>query len=50
LDGGCGAAAQALGLLQRGVVEIEPMTAEVLHLRCVACGLCVEVCPEQSLP
>jgi heterodisulfide reductase subunit A len=40
-----GAAAQALGLLVRGRVEIEPMTAEVLALRCVACGLCVEVCP-----
>ena len=39
------AAAQVLGLLQRGVVEIEPMTAEVQALRCVACGLCVEVCP-----
>ena len=38
-------AAQALGLLQRGSVEIEPITAEVLSLRCVACGLCVEVCP-----
>jgi heterodisulfide reductase subunit A len=40
-----GAAAQALGLLNRGQVEIEPMTAEVLALRCVACGLCAEVCP-----
>jgi len=40
-----GAAAQALGLLQRGRVEIEPMIAEVIPLRCVACGLCVEVCP-----
>ncbi|NIO72428.1 MAG: 4Fe-4S dicluster domain-containing protein [Anaerolineae bacterium] len=44
-----GAAAQALGLLQRGVVEIEPMTAEVLPLRCVACGLCVEVCPASAI-
>jgi len=40
-----GAASQALGLLQRGSVQIEPITAEVLPLRCVACGLCVEVCP-----
>jgi heterodisulfide reductase subunit A len=40
-----GAAAEALGLLSRGRVQIEPMTAEVLPLRCVACGLCVEVCP-----
>ena len=44
-----GAAAQALGLLQRGSVEIEPITAEVLSLRCVACGLCVEVCPFGSI-
>jgi heterodisulfide reductase subunit A len=40
-----GAAAQAVALLNRGVVEIEPMTAEVLALRCIACGSCVEVCP-----
>ena len=40
-----GAAVQAVALLNRGQVEIEPMTAEVLARRCVACGLCVEVCP-----
>jgi heterodisulfide reductase subunit A len=40
-----GAAMQAVGLLNRGQVEIEPMTAEVSPLRCVACGMCVEVCP-----
>jgi heterodisulfide reductase subunit A len=40
-----GAAVQVVGLLNRGQVEIEPMTAEVLPLRCVACGVCVEVCP-----
>lgn len=40
-----GAASQALGLLNRGRVEIEPMIAEVLPLRCVACGVCAEVCP-----
>jgi heterodisulfide reductase subunit A len=40
-----GAAVQAVGLLNRGRVEIEPMTAEVFAMRCVACGLCVEVCP-----
>jgi heterodisulfide reductase subunit A len=36
---------QAVGLQNRGPIEIEPMTAEVLPLRCVACGLCVDVCP-----
>jgi heterodisulfide reductase subunit A len=40
-----GAAVQAVGLLNRGRVEIEPMTAEVQAMRCVACGLCAEVCP-----
>jgi len=40
-----GAAAQALGLLQRGRVMIEPMTAEVIAMRCVGCRLCTEVCP-----
>ena len=40
-----GAAAQAITLLNRGQVQIEPMTAEVLSLRCVACGTCIEVCP-----
>jgi heterodisulfide reductase subunit A len=40
-----GAAVQAVGLLNRGRVEIEPMTAELLDMRCVACGMCVEVCP-----
>jgi heterodisulfide reductase subunit A len=44
-----GAASQAIGLLNRGVVEIEPMTAEVLPLRCVACGACLEVCPANAI-
>jgi heterodisulfide reductase subunit A len=43
-----GAAVQAVGLLNRGQVEIEPMTAEVLAMRCVACGTCVEVCPASA--
>ena len=44
-----GAAAQLIGLLNRGRVEIEPMTAEVMPARCVACGLCVEVCPSGAV-
>jgi heterodisulfide reductase subunit A len=40
-----GAASQAVGLLNRGRVAIEPTTAEVMPLRCVACGTCVEICP-----
>ena len=44
-----GAASRAIGLLNRGVVDIEPMTAEVLPLRCVACGACIEVCPANAV-
>jgi len=44
-----GAASQVIGLLNRGVVEIEPMTADVLPLRCVACGACIEVCPANAI-
>jgi heterodisulfide reductase subunit A len=44
-----GAAAQALGLLNRGYIETEPMTAEVTTMRCVGCGLCVEVCPTGAI-
>ena len=44
-----GAASQALGLLSRGYIEIEPMTAEVTTMRCVGCGLCVEVCPTAAI-
>jgi heterodisulfide reductase subunit A len=43
-----GAAARVLALLNRGKVEIEPMTAEVMPLRCVACGTCVEICPASA--
>ncbi len=39
------AACEVVALLNQGKVEIEPMTAEVLSMRCVACGQCVEVCP-----
>ena len=39
-----GAACEVVALLNQGKVQIEPMTAEVLPMRCVACGLCVEVC------
>jgi heterodisulfide reductase subunit A len=42
------AAAQVVALLNRGQVEIEPMTADVQVQRCVACGVCVEVCPASA--
>ncbi len=40
-----GAACEAVALLNQGKVQVEPMTAEVLPMRCVACSQCVEVCP-----
>jgi heterodisulfide reductase subunit A len=39
------AASQALGLLSQEFIEVEPTVAEVKKVSCVACGLCVEVCP-----
>ena len=39
------AASQALGLLSQDFVEVAPTVAEVRALRCVGCGLCVDVCP-----
>jgi heterodisulfide reductase subunit A-like polyferredoxin len=39
------AASQALGLLSQDFIEVEPTVAEVKKASCVACGLCVEVCP-----
>ncbi len=39
------AAAQALKLLARGAVEIDPTVASVIEERCSGCGECVETCP-----
>ncbi len=46
---GKGAAAGALSLMQRGVVEIEPYIPEVDVQLCSACKLCVEACPYQAI-
>ena len=43
------AAAAALAMMDRGLVSIEPFTPLVADLRCVGCGLCVEVCPFQAI-
>lgn len=42
---GAAAAAAALGLIDRGVVETIPTTATVLEERCGACALCLADCP-----
>jgi heterodisulfide reductase subunit A len=43
------AAAAALTLMDQGKVAIEPFVPEVLEMRCVGCGLCVEVCPFRAI-
>jgi heterodisulfide reductase subunit A len=40
-----GAAAKALGILTKDSLVANPMVAEVDERECVACYLCVEVCP-----
>jgi len=36
-------------MMDRGEVAIEPFVSEVMELRCVGCGVCVEVCPFQAI-
>lgn len=43
------AAAQALRLLSKGMVEIEPTVATVVEARCSGCGECVLVCPYNAI-
>jgi heterodisulfide reductase subunit A len=43
------AAAAALTMIDRGVVEIEPFVPHVAENQCVGCGLCAEVCPYQAI-
>ena len=43
------AAAEALSLLSRGTVVIEPLVAEVDPDRCSACRICVSLCPYQAI-
>jgi heterodisulfide reductase subunit A len=43
------AAAAALAMMDWGKVAIEPFIPQVFDLRCVGCGLCVEICPYQAI-
>ncbi len=43
------AASQAIILMNKGVVEIEPITAEVIEERCSGCGECVLACPYRAI-
>ena len=44
-----GAAAKALGVLTKDALVASPMVAEVNERECVACNLCVTVCPYQAI-
>jgi heterodisulfide reductase subunit A len=44
-----GAAVQAVKLLAKGVVDIEPTVAHVIIGRCTGCGECTLVCPYQAI-
>ncbi len=43
------AAAEALSLLSRGTVLIEPLVAEIDSKRCSACRVCLALCPYQAI-
>ena len=43
------AAAEALALIDAGVIELEPNTAQVLEEECSGCKTCVPLCPYQAI-
>jgi heterodisulfide reductase subunit A len=43
------AAARVLSLVQRGEVEIEPITSWVQEERCSGCRICVDLCPYKAI-
>jgi heterodisulfide reductase subunit A2 len=44
-----GAAAQALVLLSKGEVDIDPAVAEVIREKCSGCGECILACPYHAI-
>ena len=46
---GSAAAAKAIKLLHKGVLELEPTSAYVDTDLCVKCKLCVDVCPKKAI-
>jgi len=46
---GFAASARAIGLLSRGYVEAEGITAEVDPDMCIGCGQCAKVCPYSAI-
>lgn len=43
------AAAEVLGLLGQGEIEIEPITASIDPKLCAGCKLCIEICPHSAI-
>jgi heterodisulfide reductase subunit A len=46
---GSAAAAKAMKLLHRGVLDLEPTSAYVDSEKCIKCKLCVDVCPKKAI-
>ncbi|CAK7063265.1 MAG: Ion-translocating oxidoreductase complex subunit B [Desulfovibrio sp.] len=46
---GSAAAAKALGLLSKEMLESDPQIAQVNNTRCVGCAKCINVCPYQAI-
>jgi heterodisulfide reductase subunit A len=46
---GAAAASVAMSLIQRGTVEVEAATAQVLEERCSGCKVCQDICPYSAI-
>jgi heterodisulfide reductase subunit A len=46
---GAAAAAAAIALMDKGKVEIEPITAYVNQAQCGGCRVCVDICPYNAI-
>ncbi|HIE50944.1 MAG TPA: CoB--CoM heterodisulfide reductase iron-sulfur subunit A family protein, partial [Armatimonadetes bacterium] len=46
---GAAAAAESLSLIDRGVVEIEPITAAINEDVCAGCKICIGLCPYTAI-
>jgi heterodisulfide reductase subunit A len=46
---GAAAAAQALAMIMKGQVEVEPTTAHVIEDLCSGCQICIPLCPYEAI-
>ena len=46
---GSAAAAKAVKLLHRGILDLEPTSAYVDPDKCIQCKLCVDICPKKAI-